>query len=55
MDDQHGATVFKHACKLGLEGIATKRVIDRIAQGGRRTGFKIKHPAAPAAGRLIEE
>jgi hypothetical protein len=24
--DQEGATVFRHACKLGLEGIVSKRL-----------------------------
>jgi hypothetical protein len=38
------AVVFAHACKLGVEGIVSKRL-----------GSKFKNPAAPADRREAEE
>jgi bifunctional non-homologous end joining protein LigD len=49
-----GATVFAHACKLGLEGIVSKRV-DAPYRGGRaRTWIKVKNQNAPAFLRVQE-
>jgi bifunctional non-homologous end joining protein LigD len=46
--------VFEHACKLGLEGIVSKRR-DKPYQHGRcRTWLKIKFPASSAAMRIEE-
>jgi bifunctional non-homologous end joining protein LigD len=54
LDGQDGATVFQHACKLGLEGIVAKRR-DRPYRSGRSPDWiKVKNPEAPAATRLIE-
>jgi bifunctional non-homologous end joining protein LigD len=33
-----GESVFRHACKMGLEGIVSKRLGSRYAPVGRRTG-----------------
>ena len=33
-----GDIVFEHACKLGLEGIVSKRLGSLITQADRRTG-----------------
>jgi bifunctional non-homologous end joining protein LigD len=41
-----GATVFGHACKLGLEGIVSKRRDKPYQHGRSRTWLKIKNPAA---------
>ena len=30
---EDGPIVFEHACRLGAEGIVSKRVVGRIAQG----------------------
>ena len=35
-----GPTVFAHACKLGLEGIVSKRKDSSIAPAARRIGSK---------------
>ena len=54
LDGADGEIVFRHACKLGLEGIVAKRR-DRPYRSGRTTEWvKIKNPDAPAATRLIE-
>jgi bifunctional non-homologous end joining protein LigD len=54
LDGADGATVFAHACKLGLEGIVAKRR-DRPYRSGRSTDWlKVKNPDAPAATRLID-
>jgi ATP-dependent DNA ligase len=50
-----GATIFKHACALGCEGIVSKR-LDSAYRGGRvNDRRKIKNPAAPAVKREAEE
>ena len=55
IDDADGATVFNHACKLGLEGIVAKRR-DRPYRSGRSADWvKVKNPEAPAVTRLLEE
>jgi ATP-dependent DNA ligase len=46
--------VFEHACKMGLEGIVSKRLGSRHRSGDRRTG-SFKKPAAPAVKREAEE
>ena len=50
-----GETVFRHACKLGLEGIVSKRKDSRYTSGRSRDWVKLKNPAAPAARREAEE
>jgi bifunctional non-homologous end joining protein LigD len=54
LDGTDGATIFRHACALGLEGIIAKRR-DRPYRSGRSPDWvKIKNPDAPAATRVIE-
>ena len=38
MDEKDGPLVFAHACKLGLEGIVSKRRNSSYRSGARRTG-----------------
>jgi len=38
--DGDGETVFRHACKLGLEGIVSKRKDSTYARGARPIGSK---------------
>jgi bifunctional non-homologous end joining protein LigD len=53
--DGDGATVFKHACKFGCEGIVSKR-LGSPCRGGRSDNWiKVKNPAAPAMNREAEE
>ena len=39
-----GAIVFAHACKLGLEGIVSKRVLSRYRSGTSRNWLKCLNP-----------
>ena len=39
-----GATVFAYACKLGLEGIVSKRVLSRYRSGASRNWLKCLNP-----------
>ena len=53
--DVEGAIVFHHACKLGCEGIVSKRLGSPYSSGRSRDWVKVKNPAAPAAKREVEE
>ena len=44
--------VFRHACKLGLEGIVAKRRDKPYRSGRTAEWVKIKNPNAPAATRM---
>ena len=48
------AIVFEHACKLGLEGIVSKRRGSRYQSGRSSLWLKSKNPEAPAVRRLVE-
>ena len=50
-----GATIFKHACALGCEGIVSKRLGSPYRSGRVDCSLKIKNPAAPAVRREAEE
>jgi bifunctional non-homologous end joining protein LigD len=50
-----GDVVFRHACKMGLEGIVSKRLGSRYVSGRTRDWLKMKNPAAPAVKRETEE
>jgi bifunctional non-homologous end joining protein LigD len=55
LEHQDGEVVFRHACKLGLEGIVSKRK-DSLYRSGRCPDWlKMKNPAAPAVKREAEE
>jgi bifunctional non-homologous end joining protein LigD len=54
LDGADGDIVFRHACKLGLEGVVAKRR-DRPYKSGRSPDWiKVKNPDAPAAMRIME-
>jgi bifunctional non-homologous end joining protein LigD len=53
--DCDDATVFKHACGLGCEGIVSKRLGSPYRSGRVEHWLKIKNPAAPAVKREAEE
>jgi bifunctional non-homologous end joining protein LigD len=53
--DCDGATVLKHACALGCEGIVSKRRGSSYRSGRVEHWLKIKNPAAPAVKREAEE
>jgi bifunctional non-homologous end joining protein LigD len=50
-----GLTVFQHACKMGLEGIVSKRLGSRYRSGRSPDWLKFKNPLAPAVTREAEE
>jgi bifunctional non-homologous end joining protein LigD len=54
-DDLPGDIVFRHACKLGFEGIVSKRLGSPYRSGRSRDWLKMKNPAAPAVKREAEE
>jgi bifunctional non-homologous end joining protein LigD len=50
-----GDVVFRHACKMGLEGIVSKRLGSPYRSGRTPDWLKMKNPAAPAVKREAEE
>jgi bifunctional non-homologous end joining protein LigD len=50
-----GESVFQHACKMGLEGIVSKRLGSPYRSGRSKDWLKFKNPAAPAVKREAEE
>jgi bifunctional non-homologous end joining protein LigD len=52
--DEIGAVVFLHACRMGLEGIVSKRLTARYRSGPSRDWIKIKNPDSPALVRHRE-
>ena len=50
-----GETVFRHACKLGLEGIVSKRKDSPYRSGRSPDWLKSKNPACAAVKREAEE
>ena len=50
-----GPTVFEHVCRMGLEGIVSKRTDARYSSGRSRTWLKTKNPESEAVRREREE
>ena len=50
-----GAIIFKQVCKLGCEGIASKRLGSSYRSGRSTSWIKVKNPNAPAVKREAEE
>jgi bifunctional non-homologous end joining protein LigD len=55
LDEADGPLVFAHACKLGLEGIVSKRRDSRYRSGRSPDWIKSKNSSAPAVRREAEE
>jgi hypothetical protein len=49
--DDDGATIFRQACVMGLEGIVSKRLSAPHRSGSSRDWLKIKNPDSPAPRR----
>ncbi len=49
-----GEEIFVAVCKLGLEGIVSKRLEVPYRSGPSRAWLKNKNPKAPAAMRIID-
>src|SRR5205085_4078102 len=52
--DRDGHVMFEHACKLGLEGIVSKRRDLPYRSGRCKTWLKIKTPKSSARLRLVD-
>jgi bifunctional non-homologous end joining protein LigD len=52
--DEDGALLFVHACRLGLEGIVSKRLSAPYRSGRSRDWLKVKNPDSPAMVRARE-
>jgi bifunctional non-homologous end joining protein LigD len=50
--DEDGATVFRHACVMGLEGIVSKRLTAPYRSGPSRDWLKVENPDSPAMRRV---
>jgi hypothetical protein len=55
LEHPDGLTVFQHACRMGLEGIVSKRLGSRYRSGRSPDWLKFKNPEAPAVKREAEE
>jgi bifunctional non-homologous end joining protein LigD len=53
--EEDGAIVFREACKLGCEGIVSKRLGSPYRSGRSPHWVKVKNPNAPAMKREAEE
>ena len=49
-----GAEMFKAVCKLGLEGIVSKRLTAPYRSGPSKNWIKVKNPKSLAATRAID-
>lgn len=50
-----GPTVFEHVCRMGLEGVVSKRVDAPYRSGPSKVWVKAKNPASDAVRREREE
>jgi ATP-dependent DNA ligase len=55
LEHDGGETVFRHACKLGLEGIVSKRKGSPYRSGRSPDWLKMKNPVCAAVTREAEE
>lgn len=49
----HGAEMFDAVCKLGLEGIVSKKLTAPYRSGPSKSWIKVKNPTAAAATRVL--
>jgi bifunctional non-homologous end joining protein LigD len=52
--DEDGAIVLQHACRMGLEGIVSKRLSAPYRSGRSQDWLKVKNPQSPAMIRAKE-
>ena len=55
LEHANGVHLFEHACRMGLEGIVSKRKGSPYRSGRTLDWLKAKNPNAPAVARLSEE
>lgn len=46
--------MFAAACKLGLEGIVSKKIDAPYRSGPSKSWIKVKNPKSPAATRVLD-
>ncbi|HET7382993.1 MAG TPA: hypothetical protein VFJ59_10450 [Pseudolabrys sp.] len=49
-----GAEMFAAACRLGLEGIVSKKINAPYRSGPSKSWIKVKNPKAAAAARVLD-
>jgi bifunctional non-homologous end joining protein LigD len=49
-----GQMIFEHVCRMGLEGIVSKRAVSRYRAGTSRSWVKTKNRGHPALMRVAE-
>jgi ATP-dependent DNA ligase len=54
-EHERGATLFAHACRLGAEGIVSKRIDDTYQSGSCRVWIKVRNPPSIAVQRERSE
>jgi ATP-dependent DNA ligase len=52
--DARGELVFQQACRMGLEGIVSKRLSKPYQSGRSQHWLKVKNPDSPAMARARE-
>jgi bifunctional non-homologous end joining protein LigD len=52
--EEHGDELFTAACKLGLEGIVSKKMDAPYRSGPSKAWIKVKNPKASAATRASD-
>jgi bifunctional non-homologous end joining protein LigD len=52
---EHGPTIFAHACRLGAEGIVSKKVDGTYRSGPCSVWIKVRNPASVAVQRERSE
>ncbi|MGZ3323380.1 MAG: hypothetical protein ACXU9C_20735 [Xanthobacteraceae bacterium] len=55
IEHDNGATIIRHACRMGLEGIVSKRKDSFYRSGRSPDWLKMKNLDAPAVKREAEE
>ena len=50
----NGAEIFAQACRMGLEGIVSKKLTSPYRSGKAKTWLKIKNPKSPATLRFVD-
>ena len=53
--EEDGAIIYREACRLGCEGIVSKRLGSFYRAGRSRHWIEVKNPEAPAVKRAAEE
>jgi bifunctional non-homologous end joining protein LigD len=49
---EDGTTIFQQACRMGLEGIVSKRLSAPYRSGPSKDWIKMKNPDSPAMARV---